>query len=230
MSDASADNRPDSAHPPTVIASRLSALLGVVSFAAVVTAITMIKSRGATVPMAMPMLIFGVFGGMGAVVLGMLGIAQARKLLVGGILLGLLGVLSGALTALGAPLVIFAIKQFEAMQMAEPSVKATSQWIMFIGSGNITSAKALSGDRMDEGKLTDEFEKIQSWGVIQSVDARYGGDARDIAKIEIQAKIVFDKVTKILVAHWDATGRAPVLTDYEFRDDPKAPPATQTTK
>lgn len=211
---------------PTVLASRIAAVLGAVSFALTVTAITMIKSSGVANAATMPMLIFAVFGGMGAVVLGMLGVAQARKLLVGGILLGLIGVLTGAATALVSPLVIFSVKHFQSMQIAQPCIESTKQWFMFVGSGNIVSAKALSGGKMDEGKLTDEFERIQSWGTIKSVDANYGGDARDMASIEIQAKIEFDKVTKILITKWDATGRSPVLNSYEFRDDPKAPPAT----
>lgn len=210
---------------PTVPASRFSAALGALSFALTVGVITWIFWSDRTVkPGMVPILTFCVFGGMAAVLLGMYGIAQARRLLVGGILLGLIGVLSGAATALVSPLVIFSIKHYEAMRYAQPCIEATKQWFMYVGSGNMVSANALAAGRLDESKLTETFEQIEAMGAIGKIEENFGGSAADRSNVEVKIKIDFERGSKLLTTHWDATGRSPVLKDYVFEDH--ASPAT----
>lgn len=131
-----------------------------------------------------------------------------------------------ALLVLLGVMVVSATMQYRSMKRAVPAIDATGQFIMLVGSGNVQAAKGLTTDAIDESRLTDTVEQIESFGPLRDVDKYFGGKVHSRDDIEVQALMRFDAVSKVMVAHWTMEGDVPRLREYQIEDAP----ATATTQ
>ncbi len=129
--------------------------------------------------------------------------------------------------AWGSAMFIGAYRTYQSALFAEPAAHATKKFLMLVGSGDLTSAKAMSTDAVTLEKLTTSFEQIESWGGLKGdIGDRLGWSVKDMETISISLEIDFAQSTQTLWCEWLMIDNAPRLTHYEF----KAPPATQPTK
>ena len=137
------------------------------------------------------------------------------------------GIALGAINLLWSiAFMFFVIAEYRAFKIADPVIKGTRQFIMLVGSGNITSARAMCDESIDESRLTDATEQFQKWGALTEVKD-YAGKVHSKSDVEVQDELVFEKFDKIIITHWSVAGNAPQLMNFEFHEAPSTQPATQ---
>ena len=123
--------------------------------------------------------------------------------------------------AWGSAMFVGAYREYKAAIYAEPATKATRQFLMFVGSGNLTSAKAMSSDAITLEALTAANEQIEAWGGLSGdLSQAMGWKVQDMDAIEIDLPVEFVKTKKTLSTQWKMDGAAPRLQTFEFKEPP----------
>jgi hypothetical protein len=128
---------------------------------------------------------------------------------------------------LGGGAILGAYMHYRQMRTALPAIDATGQFIMLVGSGNISAAKGMTTDAIDIDRLTDTVEQIAAFGPIQDVNKYYGGEVHDDDDVEVQAMMNFGTGSRLFTAQWTRVGEQWLLRDYAITDAPATQPATQ---
>ncbi len=128
---------------------------------------------------------------------------------------------------LGGGAILGAYLHYRQMRTALPAIDATGQFIMLVGSGNISAAKGMTTDAIDLDRLTGTAEQIQSFGPIQDVNKYFGGEVHDDDDVEVHALMNFGTGDRVFVARWSLVEGKWLLRDYLINDAPTTQPATQ---
>ena len=159
--------------------------------------------------------------GLIAIPLGLIGMRRAKRMGGNGRTPARVGLVLGIINVLWWPaLLIGALAQHRTYQLGRPAIESTRMFVRAVSTGNITDAKSLCTDTIDEGRLTETYETIQQWGQLEKLNAEWGGKYHGPADIEVTAEIKFEKLTKYITGHWKTTPQGPRLTSYELRDPP----------
>ncbi len=143
----------------------------------------------------------------------------AKSKLSPGCMLGI--VILIIVVAWGSAMFVGAYREYKAAIYAEPATKATRQFLMFVGSGNLVSAKAMTSDAITLETLTATNEQIDEWGGLKGdLTEVMGWRVEDMDVIEIELPVEFAKVNRVLATRWKMAGNAPQLQSYEFKDPP----------
>lgn len=119
-----------------------------------------------------------------------------------------------------------AIIEGRARQRAVPAVNATKKFIMLVGSGNVTGAKAMTTDAIDPDALTDTVVQFNQWGTFKGEIAAYAGrPLPDVNGVQVEYRLPFEKTVQIFSGDWVFIDGQPRLTAYRLYTE-----ATDTTK
>ena len=119
-----------------------------------------------------------------------------------------------------------AIIEGRARQHAVPAVNATKKFIMLVGSGNVSGAKALTTDAIDTDALTETVVQFNQWGTFKGEISAYAGKPLpDINGVQVEYRLPFEKTIQIFSGDWVFIDGQPRLTAYRLYTE-----ATDTTK
>ena len=156
---------------------------------------------------------------------GMIGVYRGKTLGQGKAPVAMIGVILSVVGLMVSIMALGAVLHAQNQELAEPAMDRSAQFVMLVGSGNIQAAKGLCTADVTETQLTDAFEKIESWGVIQKVDKAWGGEVHTKDHVEVWTLLRFDTTAQVLYGHWHRQGELFFLKSFEFKDAP--PAATQ---
>jgi hypothetical protein len=156
---------------------------------------------------------------------GLVGVHRGKTLGLGRAPVAMIGVILSVMGLLVSVMALGAVLHAQNQELAEPVMDRSAQFVMLVGSGNIQAAKGLCTADVTETQLTDAFEKIESWGVIRSVEKAYGGQVHDKDHIEVWTLLRFENTAQVLYGHWQRQGDLLFLKSFEFKEAP--PAATQ---
>ncbi len=135
-------------------------------------------------------------------------------------------VIGVVVVAWGSAMFIGAYRTYTSALFAEPAAKSTRQFLMLVGSGNLTSAQAMTTDAITLDQLTDTNEQIEAWGGIKGdIGDKLGWSVEDMEKISISMEVEFVKTTRVLWCDWVMADGSPRLARYEFKDPPTTRPS-----
>jgi hypothetical protein len=130
-------------------------------------------------------------------------------------------VIGVVVVAWGSAMFIGAYRTYTSALFAEPAAKSTRQFLMLVGSGNLTSAQAMTTDAITLDQLTSTNEQIEAWGGLKGdIGDKLGWSVEDMEKINISLEVAFVKTTRVLWCDWVMVDGSPRLTRYEFKDPP----------
>lgn len=167
--------------------------------------------------------------GLIAIIAGAIAVLRSRKRSLRVPPIALVGLVLGVVQiAWGSAMFVGAYRTYQSAIYAEPAAKASRQFLMFVGSGNLTSAKAMSTDAITLEQLTDSVEQIESWGGLKGdLPERTGWSVKDMDTIRISLPVEFSSANRILQTEWRMIDGAPRLIAYHFEDPAATQPATQ---
>lgn len=160
--------------------------------------------------------------------LSFVGMRRARRLGGVGRPQALLGLALGLINLLWWSAILFgALQTGRAMKKSEPIIKATGQFVLLVGKGDLDKARAFCGPDITDDQLETLEEQLGSTGQMQQPNPYHGGQVHlGGGDIEIWCELTFDTGKRVLITHWNPRQEPAKLFKFQLMDAAATQPAT----